>query len=135
MTPRYGARSYVQTQAVSATPLQLVAMLYDAAVISAAAAHDALVRRDIPARRAAVNKLLNIIAELQNALDMERGGALAAELDRLYDYMVRRLMEAVSTQSAAPVEGVQRVLVTLRDAWQQIAAEQTEPMAQAGGRR
>jgi len=44
-------------------------------------------------------------------------------------------MEAVSTQSAAPVEGVQRVLVTLRDAWQQIAAEQTEPMAQAGGRR
>jgi flagellar protein FliS len=133
MTPPYGARSYAQTQAVSATPLQLVAMLYDGAVIAAAAAHDAMVRRDIPARRAAVNKLLGIIAELQNSLDLERGGAVAAELDRLYDYVVRRLMEAVSTQTAAPIADAQRILQTLRDAWQQIA-QQGGPVAEAGGR-
>jgi len=133
MTPPYGARSYAQTQAVSATPLQLVAMLYDGAVIAAAAAHDAMVRRDIPARRAALNKLLGIIAELQNSLDLERGGAVAAELDRLYDYVVRRLMEAVSTQTAAPIADAQRILQTLREAWQQIA-QQGGPVAQAGGR-
>jgi flagellar protein FliS len=133
MTPLYGARSYAQTQAVSATPLQLVAMLYDGAVISAAAAHDAMVRRDIPARRAAVDKLLAIVAELQNSLDPERGGAVAAELDRLYDYVVRRVMDGVSTQTAAPLADAQRVLQTLRDAWQQIA-QQPAATAQAGGR-
>jgi flagellar protein FliS len=133
MTSAYGARSYVQTQTVSATPLQLVAMLYDGAVMSAAAAHDAMVRRDIPARRTAVNKLLGIIAELQNSLDRERGGAVAAELDRLYDYVVRRMMEAVSTQTAAPIEDVHRILQTLREAWQQIG-QQADPAALAGSR-
>ncbi len=133
MTPAYGARSYAQTQAVSATPLQLVAMLYDGAVLSAAAAHDALVRRDIPARRAAVDKLLAIVAELQNSLDLERGGAVAHELDRLYDYVVRRVMDAVSTQTAAPMSDAHRVLQTLRDGWQQLA-QQTPAGVPAGGR-
>jgi flagellar protein FliS len=128
MTPPYGTRSYVQTQAVSATPLQLVTMLYDGAIVAAAAAYDAMERRDIPARRTAINKLLGIIAELQNSLDLERGGALAVELDRIYDYVVRRLMDAVSTQSAAPIADSQKILQTLREAWHQIA-QQAEPAA------
>jgi flagellar protein FliS len=131
MTPPYGARSYAQTRVIAASPLQLVAMLYDGAVIAAGAAHDALVRKDIPARRAAVNKLLGIVAELQNSLDMERGGALAAELDRIYDFVVRQVMEAVSTQSAAPMADAHRILQTLRGAWLHIA-EQPDPAAQAG---
>jgi flagellar protein FliS len=93
------------------------------------------VRRDIPARRAAVDKLLGIVAELQNSLDLERGGAVAAELDRLYDYVVRRVMDAVSTQTAAPIADAQRVLQTLREAWQQLAQQAGQaPPAHTGGR-
>ena len=133
MTPPYGARSYAQTSVIAATPLQLVAMLYDGAVLAAGAAHEALVRRDIPARRTAVNKLLGIVAELQNSLDLERGGAMAAELDRIYDYVVRQVMEAVSTQTAAPMADAHRILQTLRGAWLHIA-EQPDQATQAGAR-
>jgi hypothetical protein len=69
MTRPYGARSYVQTQVQSATPLQLVALLYDAAVKSAATAHDAMVQRNVPARRDAINRLMDILTELQGSLD------------------------------------------------------------------
>src|SRR5262245_1052559 len=100
MIATYGARSYAQTQIQSATPLQLVALLYDGAVQSATAARDAMESRDIPARRTAVNKLLAILAELQNSLDMDQGGAVAVELDRIYSYAVDRIAQAVARQDS-----------------------------------
>ena len=121
MIPAYGARSYAQTQIQSATPLQLIALLYDRAVQSTLTARDAMSRGDIPTRRAAVNKVLEIIAELQNTLDPERGGAVAVELERIYMYIVKRLLDAVQTQTCEPLDEVHGILGTLRDAWQKIA--------------
>jgi flagellar protein FliS len=131
MTRPYGARSYVQTQVQSATPLQLVSLLYDAAVKSAATAHEAMMQRNIPARRDAINKLMDILTELQGSLDLERGGPIAAELDRIYTYLFTRLVEAVSTQTAPPIAEVHGLLLTLREAWQQLAHQ--APDATAGG--
>jgi flagellar protein FliS len=125
----YGAQSYLQTDVQSATPLTLVVKLYDAAVRSAATAHDAMVRGDIPARRAAINRLMDIIAELQNTLDLERGGKIATDLDGLYTYLLSRLLDAISRQDARPVEEVQRILTTLRGAWQEIANQQAAQVA------
>jgi flagellar protein FliS len=129
MSRTYGAQSYLQTDVQSATPLTLVVRLYDAAVGSAATAHDAMVRRDIPARRAAINRLMDIIAELQNTLDLERGGKIATDLDGLYTYLLSRLLDAISRQDARPVEEVQRILTTLRGAWQEIARQQAAKVA------
>ncbi len=133
MSRPYGARSYVTTQVQSATPLQLVVTLYDGAVRSAATAHDAMVRKDIPARRTALSTLMGIIAELQNTLDLERGGKIARDLDGLYTYLFSRLLEAVARQEAQPIEEVHRILHTLREAWQQIA-QPPAAAGQAGGR-
>lgn len=127
MASPYGAQSYLATQAQSATPLQRVVLLYDEAVRSATTAHGAMVRRDIPTRRSAVSKLMAIIAELQNTLDLERGGKIAADLDGIYTFMFSRLLDAVSKQQAEPIADVQRMLETLRGAWQQIAAQPADP--------
>lgn len=127
MASMYGAQSYLTTQAQSATPLQRVVLLYDEAVRSAATAHGAMERRDIPARREAVSKLMAIIAELQNTLDLERGGKIAADLDGIYTFMFSRLLDAVARQEAQPIAEVRRMLETLRDAWQQIAAQPAAP--------
>jgi flagellar protein FliS len=117
----YGAQNYLRTQVEAATPVELVVLLYDAALRSADAAHDALVARDIHARRPAISKLMDIIAELQANLDMERGGTVAAELDRLYTYMISRLLTAVSDQDPKPVDEVRKILRTIADAWRHIA--------------
>jgi flagellar protein FliS len=120
------AQRYLQTQVRSRTPLELVVMLYDGALRHATAAAEAAERRDIAARAVGVSQTLAIIGELQATLDMEHGGAIAVELDRLYTWMTTRLTDATVRQDAAPIREVRRVLEILRDGWTQIAAAQPE---------
>lgn len=134
MAASYGAGSYASTEIQSAQPLQLVVLLYDGAVRAAATAHEAMLKKDIPARRAAVNKLMGIIAELQNSLDLERGGSVAAQLEGIYTYIVSRLIEGLSKQEPAPMAEVKQILETLRDAWRQIADRPVADGAGPGGR-
>jgi flagellar protein FliS len=116
------ATHYLQTQIASSTPLERVVMLYDAALRAVEGARDASAQGDRRARKDALSRLLAIIAELQNTLDMERGGAIAADLDRLYDFVLARVMDAITTQQPGPLDDVRRVLMPLRDAWQTIAS-------------
>jgi flagellar protein FliS len=115
----YGAQNYFRTQVESASPMELVVMLYDGAVRTADAAHEAMVSGNIPARRTAMNKLMAIIAELQNTLDVTRGGRMAEELDDLYTYMLSRLLKAITDQDAKPIDEVRRLLATLADGWRE----------------
>ena len=126
ITAARGANQYKQTQVKSSTPLELVVMLYDAALQSATTARDAMARRDVPARKAALSRMLAIIAELQNTLDLERGGKIATDLDNLYSWAASRLLDATVQQNVRPIDDVVRVLEPLRDAWRTIA---TQPAA------
>jgi flagellar protein FliS len=121
------ADSYLQTQVRSSSPLELVVMLYDAAIRATVAANDALVRRDIPARRAAMSKAMAIVGELQGTLNMDQGGPVAAELDRLYTWMTDRLIDATIKQDPTPVQEVRKVLESLRGAWHDIAKKPAQP--------
>jgi flagellar protein FliS len=120
-TSAMAARQYLGTQVQSSSPAERVVLLYDAALRGLATARDAMARRDIPARREAMSKTMAIVTELQNALDFERGGAVATELDRLYTWMVERLTDAVVRQDARPIDEVYPVLDSLADAWRAIA--------------
>jgi flagellar secretion chaperone FliS len=120
MTPR-GLNAYRQTEVQSRTPLELVVMLYDAALRHILAAKTAIAQRDIHARKEAVGRLLAIVSELQSTLDIERGGEIASSLDNLYGYMIGRIMDAVSTNNAAPLSEVERLITTIREGWQGIA--------------
>ena len=125
----YGATAasqYLGIQVESSTPLERVVLLYDAAVRWVGTARDAMDRKDIPTRREAVSRAMAIVGELQQSLDMDRGGATAAELDRLYTWMTEQLTDAVIRQDARPLADVERHLVTLGDAWRTIASQPAE---------
>jgi flagellar protein FliS len=125
------AQQYVQTQVRSSTPLELVVMLYDGALRASAAACDAMERRDIPARRVALSRAMAIISELQSTLDMDRGGEIADQLDRLYTWMTSQLVEATVKQQVGPILDVRRTLQILRDGWQQISVAKPAPESAA----
>jgi flagellar protein FliS len=125
--PARAATQYVHTQVRSSTPLELVVLLYDAALTSAGTARDAMARKDIPTRRAALSRMLAIVAELQNTLDLDNGGQIAKDLDALYAWITSRLLDATVQQSVRPIDEVIRVLKPLRDAWQTIATESRVP--------
>ena len=132
MHPAAVAEQYLRTQVRSSAPLELVVLLYDAALRSTATARDAMTRRDIPARRMALSKAMAIVGELQGSLDMERGGSIAAELDGLYTWVNSRLLDAIVQQDTRPIDDARRVLETLRGAWHSIST--TAPGAAVGAR-
>jgi flagellar secretion chaperone FliS len=126
--PSRAAKQYFETQVQASTPVELVVLLYDQALRSGHAAKEALARRDIPARRDAISRVMGIVAELQNTLDMDRGGDVARELDRLYDWTTARLLDVTVTQNAKPLDEVLRVLETLRDGWSAIGRPPAEAL-------
>ena len=100
-------------------------MLYDGAVRFTIQARDAVQRRDIAARREAVSRVIAIVSQLQSTLDVERGGEVAASLDRLYSFILDRLLSASFKQDPAPLDDVLRVLTTLREGWTTIAKSES----------
>ena len=123
------AHAYRRVESQSRTPLELVVMLYDGALRFLNEAREAHARRDPVARGRAVSKALAIIAELQTTLDMEKGGAVAAQLDELYTYINTRLMDIAVKQDITACDEVHKLLTPLREAWSQAA---TQPPAMAG---
>src|SRR5262245_34086159 len=121
MIPNKALNAYRNTEVQSRTPLELVVMLYDGGLRFLDAAREAVLRKDIPARRDALSRLLAIISELQSTLDLEKGGTVALDLDNLYNYLTTRIMDAAMHNEVAPLDEVKRLLTTLRDGWQAIA--------------
>ena len=139
----YGTKSYVQTYrsnaVLTASPGQLVLMLYDGALKAMAIARDAFDRAENDPRRIEVinhqlQKAQNILAELQNGLNLEAGGEFAQTLYRLYDYHNRRLFEANLKKQVAPVIEVEELVRSLRDAWAEMLLKQEpEPVESLRG--
>jgi flagellar biosynthetic protein FliS len=60
-----------------------------------------------------------IVSELTATLDFEAGGAVAGQLERLYDYALHLLREADMHKDAAPLAEAERLLAGLRESWQE----------------
>ena len=126
------ARTYQAQSVLSASAGQLILMLYDGALRFLGHARDALeMPETTPKRIEIVNtnilKAQNIIVELQGSLNLEAGGDHAKNLDRLYDYYLRRLLEANLKKQADPLLEVERLVRTLRDGWAEMLRNQTSP--------
>ena len=116
-----GAEAYRQTEARSRSPLELVVMLYDGAVRFVGEAVDADAKREIARRGQAISKAIAIVGELQSTLNVDSGGQLAVDLDQLYSYIQRRLLDVTMKKDTAALPEVQKLLTTLREGWSQIA--------------
>ena len=104
-------------------------MLYDGALASLTEARSAEARGDARKRSAAVSKTLAIICSLQETLNLDEGGMVAAELDRLYSYASQRLLDVTVKKDLAAISEVHKLLTGLRDAWHQIATQQLQTTA------
>jgi flagellar protein FliS len=100
--------------------MELVIMLYDGAIRFVGEARSAIARNDVRARTDATRRALDIVAELQNTLNVEQGGDIARELDRLYSYISTKLLD-VTRGDAAAAEEIHKLLSTLRDGFFQAA--------------
>ena len=125
MYHRSGSQAYAQvgleSGVMSASPHQLIVMLFDGAQSALVRARILMNQGDIPAKGAALSKAINIIENgLSAGLDMEKGGELAENLSALYDYMSRRLLHANLHNDEQAITEVLALLDNIADAWRQI---------------
>ena len=113
----YGANQYKQTAIKTANRGQIVLMLYEGAIQNVKKATLALDKKDVPSKGIAIGKAHDIINELLNTLDLELGGKVAQDLERLYNFMIEQLLKANLENSKEALQSVQKLLETLLDGW------------------
>jgi flagellar protein FliS len=124
--------AYLEQRVLSADPLELVRLLYQAAIAAVRDARRELSAGEIAARSQSISKACGIVLELNAALDHSQGGEISTRLAALYDYMLRRLLEANMQQSDALLAEVLGLLSTLSEAWEQTrVAADPEPVESA----
>lgn len=108
---RQGDR-YKEMEVLSATPGELVVMVYDHLLTSLLRARTAIAAHDIEARVTEIARARDAVGELLATLDREKGGAVASQLFGLYTFFLREL----TTLGTSPaIERIDRITVMVRE--------------------
>ena len=119
---------YKNTQVSTATPGQLVVMLYEGAITFCKIAVLGIEEKNVETASVNLIKVQNIVNELKISINKKAGGDISEALDSLYEYMMRKLIEANIKKDIGIVKEVQHMLEELREAW-------VEAVRQTGGKK
>ena len=129
MTPttayQAAGNAYRSSGVGTASPSQLVLMLYDGALAAIGRAEQAMVDLDaasIDVVNAELTRAQDIVTELMLSLDHERGGDIATNLEAIYQYCLSLLTRANLSKRPDGLDAVRRHLADLRDAFATAAA-------------
>lgn len=123
---------YFEQMILSASPIELVRLMYQRAIASVADAREHLRGGRIKERSQAIKRVYAILSELLITLDAEKAPELAANLRMLYCYMQERLIEGNFRQEDGPLEETGRLLTTLADAWREVPQPSLQSESDAG---
>lgn len=110
---------YRDNHILTASPEQILIMLYDGAIRFATLAEKCIDENDMAGKGKYIGKVIAILSEFSNTLDFKIGGELADNLDALYNYMIKKLGEANINNDTQPIVEVKKMLLELRTTWQQ----------------
>ncbi len=111
----------VEASVEVADPHRLVDLLYDALLQAIKMARAGMQNKDIPVKVKHISHAIRILEEgLIVPLNREDGGALAENLNDLYQYCVMRLISANAKNDVAALDEVQRLIEPIASSWKQI---------------
>lgn len=110
----------VHSEIEGATPHRLIQMLMDGALMRISKARSSLKKKNIPEKGEFISSAISIIGGLRDSLDHEAGGKVSENLDSLYEYMSRCLIEANLNNDDTKLREVQNLLMEIKTAWDHI---------------
>lgn len=126
------AKSYQAVAVTTASPGNLVLMLFDGALRFLSTALIGFQNEEIAKKNEEIHnnliKTQRILRELQCSLDLKLGGDFATTMYALYDFMIEELRKANMTKESGPIQTVERLLGEIREAWAQML-EQSQSQA------
>jgi len=129
-------RSYRQVATQTASPGQLVLLLYDGIIRFLEQARQGFAKDDPKEFNEAINNNVQraqaIVNEMNQSLNMSDGGAFAARMRSLYDYFDRRLHESNMTKTEPGINEVLKHVTVLRDSWAEMLQKGLDRPASSG---
>ncbi len=122
-TTATSAARYRDAELASASPGQLVVLLFDKCLLTVRRAQAAFAAGEIAARADHLCAAMDMVTGLRTALDFEAGGELSGQLDALYAFTIREMFAANREQAPAKLEPVLHVLAELRAGFAGAVAE------------
>lgn len=111
------AHTYVDTAVSEAGPHKLVEMLYDNALKQMKLAKIFIEQKDYEKKARHINNALSSVMLLRDGLNPDKGGEIAQNLDALYSYCYRRIMEASVENNVSILDEVTEYIQDLKSAW------------------
>ena len=108
----------VTSGVASANNVQLIQMLFDGLLESMSAARGHIQHNNISEKSKAIARASRIVLGLQGALDFEKGGDLAINLNELYSYVTRRLLHVNAHNDIVVLDEIHGLMREIRDAWE-----------------
>lgn len=118
----YG-RSAIATEVDFASPHRIIQMLVEGALAKIATAKGCVERGDVAEKSKQITWGMDIIQGLRSSLDAEKGGEIASNLDSLYEYMGRKLLEANVSNDTVILDEVSALLSEIKAGWDDIPKE------------
>jgi|HigsolmetaAR203D_1030402.scaffolds.fasta_scaffold00453_16 flagellar protein FliS len=126
------AQKYQQMSVQTATPIQLVIMLYDGAIRFTKAGIEGIREKDYMKANQNLLRAQSILHELMGALKMEY--PIAKDLAKIYEYMLYQLIQANVKKKEEPAEEVIGHLKELKEAWVQVSRQAGQAATSGSGR-
>lgn len=114
---------YQKNLVYSATPIQIVLMLYDGMIGSIEKGKVACSDKNYFELNACFLKAQQLIAELIHSLDMEKGGEIAQHLYNLYEFFYEQIVLVNLTKDVSQIEPSLMMIKELREGWAKIEAD------------
>lgn len=112
-----------KAQVMEASPHRLIQMLMEGGLSRLAQAKGAMEREQTALKGDLISKAIAIICGLREGLDLEKGGEVASNLDRLYEFMVMRLIEANVKNESKIIDEVADLLRNVKMGWDAIGEQ------------
>lgn len=122
-----GYNAYLRSKVMTATPAELTLMLYEGAIKFVNKAIMSIEKKDIMGAHNNLMKTQRIIEELRASLDHKY--PVAKEFDTVYEYILRRLIEANIKKDKDILEEVLEHLRTMRDTWKEVMKNANAPQS------
>ena len=118
MLAKQGYAAYANSKVATASPAELTLMLYDGAIKFCNIAIMGIEQNDINKAHTNIRKVERIIEEFRATLD--RKYAVAEDFDRVYVYLLQRLLQANIKKDKVILEEVNMHLRSMRDNWKEV---------------
>jgi flagellar protein FliS len=132
---RSSLRSYrkvsLESEIAVASPHRIIQMMLEGALQRIAQAKYAIQQKNHAQKGENIGKAISIIAGLSGSLNMDAGTEISANLDSLYEYMLRRLSEANVANDVDMLEEVSALLRTIKEGWDAIPQDMHELTSEA----